>query len=344
MLRRKLSRFAPHRIIGGMTRRLTQMLRQIVRFASAAVLVAGVAIVGFAPLVQAAPPKMKRARPPQFPKSVSDAFLPDASQTLVGPRPSAAAAKTAPKTPTQPTAGPAALPADGKSWSKLITAEAVEDEIKARQVLLAKAVQNATRFKAGENQQARTELGVLATMLAIVADYDGNIRWQRDAPALRDLVARAGFNCKVASDASFQEASSRADDLQTLVRGGSLALAAPPGAVSWPRVSDRSELMKRLEQAEQQGIAPAVASETAFKKNSDRLLHDAQIAAALADVISREGYEFADDETYLEHARGMRAQAILLRDATLQGNYEHARQAAGALGQSCTNCHEGYRS
>jgi cytochrome c556 len=307
--------------------------------------VAGIAIVGLvSAIVQAAPPKVRRARPPQFPKSVAEVFFPDASQKLVGPRPSAVAAKTVADSPLPPPSSPGAPAADGKSWSKLITAEAVEDEIKARQVLLAKAVQNATRFKAGDNQQARTELGVLATMLAIVADFDGSIRWQRDAPALRDLVARAGFNCKVASDASFQEASSRAEDLQTLVRGGSLSLSPPSAAVAWPRISDRSELMKRLEQAEQQGITPAVSGEAAFKKNSDRLLHDAQIVAALSDVITREGYEFADDETYLELARAMREQAMRLRDATLQGNYEQARQAAGALGQACTNCHEGYRS
>jgi cytochrome c556 len=321
-------------------------LRPTRRASALVAVVIGTAIAGLvAAIAQAAPPKVRRARPPQFPKSVADAFFPDASQKLVGPRPSAAAAKTVTHSPPLLPSSPGAPVAVGKSWSKLITAEAVEDEIKARQVLLANAVQNATRFKAGDNQQARTELGVLATMLAIVADYDGKIRWQRDAPALRDLVARAGFNCKVASDASYQEASSRAEDLQTLVRGGSLSLAPPPpAAVVWPQVSDRSELMKRLEQAEQQGIAPAVSGEAAFKKNSDRLLHDAQIVAALSDVITREGYEFADDDAYLELARAMREQAMRLRDATLQGNYEQARQAAGALGQACTNCHEDYRS
>jgi cytochrome c556 len=296
--------------------------------------------------LHAAAPKKKRARPPQFPQSIEDAFLPDASKKLVGTRPAAGAAKAvATPQPTQPASAAGVAPAASDGWSKLIAAEAVEDEIKSRQVLLLKAVQNATRFKSGENQQARTELGVLATMLAIVAEYDGRIRWQGEAAALRDLVARAGFNCKVASDAAYQEAASRAEDLQTLVRGGSLSLSkSPESTVDWPRVSDRSELMKRLEQAEQQGISPAVSDEAAFKKNADRLLHESQIVAALSAVIAREGFEFADDEGYQEHARAMREQAILLRDATLQGNYERARQAAGALGKTCTNCHEGYRS
>jgi len=184
----------------------------------------------------------------------------------------------------------------------------------------------------------------LATLLAIVAEYDGRIRWQREAPALRDLVARAGLNCKVATDASYQEARSRADDLQTLIRGGSLSLPAVKIGTDWPRVTDRNLLMQRLEQAQQQAIAPQLASAKSFEENTDLLLQESQIVAALAAVIARPGYEFADDESFVEHAKGMQEQAISLRNATLDGNFEAARKAAGALGQSCTNCHEGYRS
>jgi len=137
--------------------------------------------------LQAAAPKKKRARLPRFPQSVGDAFLPDASQKLVGTRPAAGAAKAvATPQPTPPASAAGGAPAASDGWSNLIAAEAVEDEIKSRQVLLLKAVQNATRFKSGENQQARTELGVLATMLAIVAEYDGRIRC-RERPRLSEI-------------------------------------------------------------------------------------------------------------------------------------------------------------
>jgi cytochrome c556 len=102
--------------------------------------------------------------------------------------------------------------------------------------------------------------------------------------------------------------------------------------------------MKRLDQAQQQGILPLLASSRDFERGAAGLLHDAQVVAALAEVITREGFEFADDEAYLEYARAMRQQAQTLRDATLGGNYGEARQAAALLAQSCTNCHEDYRS
>jgi hypothetical protein len=302
------------------------------------VVAAGLAIS----MLRAEAPK-RRARPPKFDKSIEDAFFPDAREKLVGPRPAPAKspAAAAPGNPKSPTAPPAP---SGPGWSRLVSAEVVEDEIKSQQRQLADAVKNPGRFKGGGYQEARGELSVLAALFAIAAEYDGSIRWQREAAAARDALARAGFNCKAGSDATYNEAKARAEDLETLVRGGSVQFPPASDNTVWPKVADRAPLMKRLEQAQQQSVAPLSANKGEFERHADRLAHEAQLIAALAEVIAREGYEFADDETYREHARAMQTEALRVRDAALSKNYEQARQAAGTLGKACTNCHEGYRS
>jgi cytochrome c556 len=283
----------------------------------------------------------RRARPPKFAKSIEDAFFPDAREKLSGPRPAAAPSGQAPIA-SQPAAS--ASPTSAAGWSKWIGAEVMEDEIKAQQLKLAAAVQNPNTFKGGDYLKARESLSVLAAMFAIVADYDGPVRWQRQAAGLRDLVARAGFNCKVGTDASFKEAKMRADDLLLLVRGGSVEVPTAAAQSSWSKVADRQPLMKRLEQAQQQTVDPLAASSSEFEQRADRLAQEAQLIAALAEVIAQEGYEFADDETYLEYAKAMQAQALSLRDAATRQDYRQARQSAGELGKTCNNCHEGYRS
>jgi cytochrome c556 len=102
--------------------------------------------------------------------------------------------------------------------------------------------------------------------------------------------------------------------------------------------------MKRLERAHEQGIAPLTADARQFERQAETLAHEAQMIAAIAEVISREGYEYADDETYLEYAKAMKTQALSVRDAAKAKNYEQARQAAGQLSKACSNCHEDYRS
>ncbi len=181
-------------------------------------------------------------------------------------------------------------------------------------------------------------------MFAIDAEFGQRVRWQRDAAAIRDRVARAGFNCKVGTDASYQEAQARCDDLETLVRGGAVETEPAAAEANWPHIADRSLLMKRLEQALDTGLKPGVANASAFSAGADAMSHEAQVIAALAAVIAREGYEFADDETYLELAAGMRDHALAACAALAEGNYDSARQAVGEIGKSCATCHESYRN
>jgi len=315
----------------------SQRMRQLLAL-SLSIVMAGLA----SGQIDAAAPR--RARPPKFSKSIQDAFFPDAREKLVGPRPEPAKRGDSP-----PPATPAGLPAAaaspaGPGWSKWIAAEIVEDEIKAQQIQLAETVRNSTQFKGGDFRKARAQLSVLAMMFGIVAEYDARIRWKREAAAVRDAVSHAGFNCKVGTDGSYQDAKTRFDDVQTLVRGGSVQLPEAAPDVAWPSVVDRAPLMQRLEQAQQQGVAPLTADKRQFERESDTLAHEAQIIAAIAEVISREGYEFADDETYLEYAKAMKAQALEVRDAAGEQDYERARQAAGQLSKTCSDCHEGYRS
>jgi hypothetical protein len=294
--------------------------------------------------VRAAGP-VKRARPPKFSKAVTDAFFPDARQKLVGARPKKAlrgSASTA--TRGTPSAAAVAGGASAQNWSQLISPEVIEDEIKAQHQMLGDVVKNVVQFKGGDYRRARGHLSVLAAMFAIDAQYGQQIRWQREAAAMRDLLARAGFNSKVGSDASYQEAKARFDDLETLVRGGSVDLLPAKDSVSWQQVADRGPLMSRLEQAHEQSLTPWTASANEFSRNLDLIAHEAQLVAALADVIQRDGYEYADDDTYREYAQSMRTQALVVRDAASAEDYERARQAVEEIGKACTNCHEGYRN
>ena len=71
--------------------------------------------------------------------------------------------------------------------------------------------------------------------------------------------------------------------------------------------------------------------------------HESQLVAAIADIIAREGFEFADDDTYTGYARDLKQSATDLAAAADQNNYEQARTAFGKAAKACADCHEGYR-
>jgi len=81
-----------------------------------------------------------------------------------------------------------------------------------------------------------------------------------------------------------------------------------------------------------------------FRKNRAQFQHEAEMIAALAEVIGREGFEFADDDTYLEYAHAMREAAIEAADAARKKNFDQARKAVATIEKNCNSCHEGFRS
>jgi hypothetical protein len=297
--------------------------------------------------------KGRRALPPKWPQSVTDVFFPDARDKLVGERPDyASTAKSTHRSLPTPGANASAgggggeAPAGGSgfAWSKLISAETIEDEIKSLQTKVSENVTTPAKFKGGGFKEGRRQFTELAFLFAIISQYDGEVRWKNNAGGVRDLMARAGFNCKVGTDASYNEAKLRKEDLEQLVRGGSISAPDANPDAKWDKIADRPPLMQRMEEAQQQRIAPATANAGEFKKNADVILREAELLAAIGQTIGQEGFEFSDDETYLGYAHQMRDAALEIVGAVKGKDYETARAASGKIEKACSSCHEGYRS
>jgi len=294
---------------------------------------------------RAAAKEVRRAKPPAavWDRSTLGTFRDDAFAELVGERPDfAAVAATSAGGPAATAGGPAAVPT-GFRWSTLVSEETLTDEIKDLKGLLTKAVASASTFKGGGYDQARDAFSTTALAFAVIAAYDQDIRWQKDAAAIRDLFARVGFNCKVGTDQSFAEAKLRVADLGELLDGNPPAARADRDEdFKWSQVAGRSALMSRLQAADER-LGAAISSASGFEKLLDQVRHDAEIVAAIGEAIRQPDYEYHDDAGYLGHAASMRDAAIRARDAAKKKDYEAARSAIGDLKKSCDSCHGDYR-
>ncbi len=285
----------------------------------------------------------KLARPPKWSADVLDVFYSDARTKLVGARPDyqhvdavAAGSRDDDKSPVG-----AAKP--GTGWSELIDGDTIETEIKRIGPDMAKATKSPSEFKGGGFKQCRRDFTVLAALFAVDAEYDGEVRWQDAAPGLRDVFARAGRNCKAASDQTYQEAVQRKQDLADLIGGNRPKMAAADRKADWAKVADRPPLMQRMNVAHQDRLTKWLANKTEFAAHHDDVKIEAQLVATIADIIGREGFEYWDDENYAKFARELRQAASDVSAAVDTDNYEQAQQASNRMTKSCTDCHEGFR-
>ena len=323
-------------------------VRSVLRLACG-VAVAILALTAASAVGQSARPKpVRRAAPPPAweAASVSGTFLEDAFTGLQGQRPDfATGPRPAAGTPTGSGAGvaPAAGGAAGFKWSALVSEETLTDEIKDMKGVVAAAAVRPTDFKGGGYDKAREAFSSVALAFGVIAAYDQDVRWKKDAATARDLFARAGFNCKVGTDQSFAESKARLADLEAMLDGGS-----PEGNpdrdedFQWSQVAARPALMSRLESADEK-LAAAVAGKGDFDKQLERVVHEAEMVAAIGEAIQQKDFEFHDDDTYRGYAAAMRDAGVAARDAARKKDYDAARTAVGELKKSCDACHGEYR-
>lgn len=281
---------------------------------------------------------MKRAKPPVWSQDVLDEFFPDAREALVGNRPASSKAAVA----VDAAAGPSA-PAGPAAWSQLIDGETLASEVKRLATNLRDPLANSAKFKAGGFKTCRSDFNELAILFAVIAEFDGDVRWKDEASSLRDQFAAAALHCKAGTDQAFAAATELKTTLDDLVRGERLGGEQTPPMKKWSDVADRPLLMQRMERALQEQIAPALANSKVFDKNTAKVRQEAEVLGMLAAIIDREEFDYWDDESFQEQSGELRDATRELLRAAGEGNYDAARAAAGRAGQSCSACHDGYR-
>lgn len=294
------------------------------------------------------PKVVKRAQPPKFGKS--DTFYGDAfKEGLVGDRPAnlgqAAVVATAGNPGSANPAGSGSGGVAGSGWAAIISPTTIEDEIKALKLQVDTEVTTPSDFAGKGYKLARRDFSMLAMLFAIAGEYDADVRWKKDAPAARDVFGRTASNSKVGTSQVFQEAKLRKDELTDLISGSSPYGGKESEAkAAWKDVCNRAPLMQHLEVIWEPKLKPMLADKGQFTAGADKILHDAEVIAAIGDVLGKEGMEDADSEEYVAFCVALRKGARDIVDGVKLKNFDQASAGSTVISKACTECHENYRS
>jgi hypothetical protein len=277
-----------------------------------------------------------RAKPPQWSQEVRDVFFVDARRVLVGTRPVAGTPKS------QAIPGNKARTNSQKTelaWSTLIEAETLQTEIKRVVNGLASAISTTGKFKGGGHQQCLQDFSLLSIWFGVIEEFDQRTRWQKEAAAMRRQLEQTATLCEEANDQSHSAAKQVVESLTDLLRGQSPDV----GSLQEDQQVDRAQLMLRMEQSVDDIIGPAISSNKNFRRRSAEVVHETQLLAVLAKIITAASYESTDEKEFSDYARQLGEASTALAEAAKEKNYEAARSAAGQLTQSCSACHEDFR-
>lgn len=297
------------------------------------------------------PKTVKRAEPPKFDAGVKGNFFTDAfKEGLVGERPAdlnKAVASSGPKVGPGPatTGGGDSGASSGTGWSSVISGQTIEDEIKALKKNVDSGVTTPSDFAGKGYKAARRDFSMLAMLFAIAGDYDGEVRFKKSAPAARDVFARSAANAKVGTSQVFNEAKQRKAELGDMI-GGSDPFGGKDAEKKpvWTAVCDRSPLMQHLDVIFEPRLKQNLSDAGRFKNNADEIVRDAEVIAAIGQVMMAEGMEDADADDYKVFCAKLVKAGKDITEAVKLKSFDSASAAATVIGKACTECHEGYRS
>ena len=264
------------------------------------------------------------------------------TEAIVGQRPDVAAlAESAKSKPSDATEASGAT-ADGSSWSQLVDATSIEDEVKAQQQKVSQLVTTPVIFQT-KFDEVNQSFEILSVLFSVIRQYDGDIRWSDHAPAAQMLFQKAAVSSRTGAAAGFRYCKTRKEDLQELVRGGSIvATDPPPETIDWSEAADRSRLMVRLEEANE-NLKQFTANEGAFKGAVGEINHETNMIALMARVIILDGMPEAEEDEYVAYGQTMLDAAVELKSSVKLGDFNRASTATNLIGQSCADCHADWR-
>ena len=276
-----------------------------------------------------------RARPPEWSTEVNEVFFVDARKHLSGERPQ-------PVSPLDEAARDTKLSTNvqkSSKWSALIEADTLTTEVKRIHNQLGTLLARPGAFKSGGHADCRRNFSLLALLFGVAAEYDQEVRWQPLASRTRALCSQAAKHCEQPSDKSFALATEVHAQIAELLSGQMNDRRVPNGE----EPIDRGQLMLSMELTVEEKISPRLASQKDFRRRRSEVAHESQLLAVLARTICRVPYDYADDVSFVELAREMQRASRQLTKASHEGAYEAARQAAGRVTRSCSECHDVYR-
>lgn len=290
----------------------------------------------------------KRAAAPKFSAdSTQGVFFESVDAAIRGQRPSLASlrqkmavqANIAAKVPS---GGAGDAPDGSGPWDKLISATSIEDEIKRVKLHYDSVVTQPGPFKSGGYEDARLDLMIMSSLFAIISEYNGDVRWKKDAAVARDLLGRTAFNCNAGTNQVFNEARARKDDLQDLMSGTGLRGSKAESSNDWTAIADRSPLMEYADILKE-SLREATNSADKVKAEPNDVRRNAELLAVLGRILTQEGMDEADDDDYVAMSLAMTQASLDVTRGLELDDYDAIGKSVGAVTQSCDACHEQYR-
>jgi hypothetical protein len=226
-------------------------------------------------------------------------------------------------------------------WEQVIPIEVLNEEVKQIRNRLTANLQTVATFNREQEANAMDAV-VLSALAAIAIEHPGDLNWKDKAPHIRDLANVIFVNSSSTGREPFALCEVAFEQIQIMLDGGPV----PPEVMADParhpmEVADRYDLMQRFDQTSSH-LKSNVNSEARLKEDVPGVVRELSVLAALATLIAKDGYVYAEEPEYQGYLTAFRDSVMASRTGAQQESYEQFSQGLAGIQKACQDCHGQY--
>ncbi len=243
--------------------------------------------------------------------------------------------KPAPSGDTAPKSG-------GSDWPTLISGDVMAAETKTLKNSLTDKLANKGRYDS-TYKELRVDAAELTCLAGIASEHPDAPNWKKDAKYVRDMASQIALGSSANGERFFNKVKPSFDKLEELLAGskpGGIEEAADK--VPFSEVAPRNFLMLRMDRA-YNAMKANINTEALFKKESEKVNHEASILALLSTIIRSPGYNDADADDYKKFAEGITKSALDMEAAVKNQDFSSYTGALDRCYKACSDCHRDFK-
>ncbi|TWT40138.1 hypothetical protein KOR42_49860 [Thalassoglobus neptunius] len=245
------------------------------------------------------------------------------------------------ETPSTDTS-PSVTSTEAVNWTEILPLPILIDETKRIRNRLSENLQTVGTYNKSINDISldgamMTALGAIATV------HPEDDDWKNRAKFVRDL----GYEIYMAADGTGRTAFTATEEpylkLITALDGGTVNDVEADEVVDFADIVYVSDIMKRIDESIND-LKANINTESRLKEDSEKTEQELRVLAALATIMSSDGYDSADSELYQKLTGKFIDGALSSVKAVKTENYEGFREGLNQMQSTCAECHQQFRS
>lgn len=266
------------------------------------------------------------------------------AESVVAPQP-AADEPQAEATPVESPPGSeasATSPAVPVDWGAIAPIDLLQAETKEIRTRLAANLQTVATFNAN-TEGIETDGSILALIAAIIERHPQDLNWKDRAPHVRKLAYDIYLNATGKGRGPFLATKEPFEKIVGIWDGGPAPETAAAAPAPLSEVGDRAKVMQRIESSFN-WLRSDINTPTRMKEESERVIRETTVLAALGTALGEDGFDGADQEGYVALLQQFIAGQRAMTDAAKGDDFARFEQARDSVQKSCDACHQEYRT